>query len=252
MKKLIATILALSVVFAFASCDNTPADASSQTPASSQKPPVSSQAPSVETPSINDSSIEEESKNLALKGTAIANGVRDNNETQYGMPHMNDGNTLTLWQAATREEGLKESEEDPSWFGITWEEAQTFDTLFVLWEQAHPTPDGFRVEISDDGETWTNVEFESVRGGTPNETLEGGLDTDKQTDDIVFAEAVTTKYVRVVCFTYYTMPENAPEYGGDAKFPTGVYEFEIYNSADLETEGEGEASDVTSEDTVTE
>lgn len=242
MKKIIAAIMSLSLVFALASCGGDTQTTSSEAEVSSQAP-VQNVSSVVSTPESKEEVSSEapvvDSKNLALKGTAIADGVREAGKEE---PNMNDGNTNTLWQSLDK--GV-ETEENESWFGISWEEAQTFDTLFVLWEQAHPTENGFRVEISDDGETWTAVEFTAVRGGTPSDTLIGGLETDKQTDDITLAEAVTTKNVRIVCFTHYTMPENAPEYGGDTKSPTGVYEFEIYNSADLEEEVTSEAADET-------
>lgn len=250
MKKLMASLVALALALSLTACGSgeTPA-ASSEAPTPSATPstPVSSQE-SVAPPSEIPSEPAVESKNLALKGTAIADGERDMDgdgtpDASLRMPHMNDGNEDTLWQSS--EKG-NETEENPSWFGIVWEEAQTFDTMFVMWEQAHPTENGFRVEISEDGETWTEVEYTAVRGGTPNENITGGLNTDKQTDDITLAEAVTTKYVRIVAFTHYTMPDDAPEAAGNTKSPTGVYEFEIYNSADLEPE-EGEGTESTDE-----
>lgn len=231
MKKIFATLMALALALSLASCGETkPAETSSEAPVSSQKP-VSSQAPvsSVAPPSI---APQEPSLNLAMNGTAFTNG---NNSNSNGDHAINDGNVSTRWQAADREEGQAESKENPSWFGISWDEEQTFDTLFILWEQAHPDPDGFSIEISDDGETWTEIEFTAVRGGTPNENIEGGLATDGQTDDIILAEVVTTKNIRVVCFTAYVMPEGtASDVVGTTKTPTSVYEFEIYYSVDVE------------------
>lgn len=240
MKKILASLMALTLALSLAACGETETTNSSEAPSQTPSTPVSSVKPSEP---IAPPSIEEEiSLNLALKGTAIADGDKDG----FVISNLNDGNLSSRWAAAAKD---PETEDNVSWFGISWDEAQTFDTMFVLWEQAHPLENGFRVEISDDGENWTEVEFTAVRGGIPDETLTGGLKTDKQTDDITLSEVVTTKNVRIVAFTHYIMPDNAPEYAGDPKNPTSAYEFEIYNSADLEAEEGGETASEEAEST---
>ena len=266
MKKIIALIIALALIFALASCSNEPAPVSSEeAPASSEAAPASSveessEAPaSSEAPEISIAPVsEEESLNLALKGTAIADSVNENGGYGDGLLALNDGNKLSRWQAAEKaivpeeatdeeKEAARESEEHPSWYGIEWDEAQTFDTLISEYEWAHPLEDGYKVEISDDGENWTAVKFNAVRTGTFNDGQET-MDPDHQIDTITLEEAATAKAVRVVCFTYYTVPEGH-ENEGNPKSPTSVYEFEVYNSADVEA---AENADETAEDTTAE
>lgn len=227
MKKIIATLLSLSVVLALASCGGDTTTSSTASTASTAPTSSAVSTPDAPTPSPVESKPEVADPNKALSGTAITCG----NNAQYGDGEsaLNDGNVTTRWQAPDIEGG--ETEDNPSWFGIKWDEAQTFDSMYILWEQAHPAKDGFRIEISEDGETWTSVDFESVRGGNPDDKLADGLASDKQHDTITLDEAVTTKYVRVVCFTAYVAPEGH-EYAGETKSPTSAYEFEIYNSAE--------------------
>lgn len=241
MKKVIATLLSLSFVLALASCGDTESTSSvastaSTAPTSSTvstvSPPASSAVESTESVASTESTVEvEPGGNLALAGTAIADGLHEEYAASAGvaLEYLNDGSHSTRWQAAAKD---PETEDNVSWFGIQWDEEQTFDTIVCDWENAHPLEDGFRVEISDDGENWEEVDFESERTGTMNETA-GLLESDHQIDTITLDEAATTKYVRVVCFTHYVVPEGL-ENAGNAKSPTSCYEIEISNSADAE------------------
>lgn len=272
MKKLVAMVMTLSLVLALTACDGgkdgTSSNVSSTAPVSSSvssEKPVSSE-PEISVPTVSvepDQTLAEKFPlNLAFQGTAIV----DSDTTDYagftgGPTALNDGDMSTRWQSGAKknenDEALLESEEAPSWFGIQWEEAKTFDTIVCTWEAAHPLADGFRVEISEDGETWTAVEFASDRTGTYNDGLET-LDTDKQVDTITLTEAATTKAVRVYCFTYYTVPEGH-ENEGNTKSPTSCYEIEISYSVDVEAAEDAEDVESTestqeteSEETVTE
>ena len=266
MKKLFALILALAMLFAFTACGDGNETVSSEIPESSEAP-VSSEAAdstepaSSEAPTISIAPVSEvESLNLALKGTAIADSVNDDPMFGDGLAALNDGSKTTRWQAnekaevpedATDEEkeAARESEENPSWYGILWDEAQTFDTLIADYEWAHPLEDGYRVEISDDGENWTSVAFDAVRDGTMDEE-HGILKGDHQIDTITLKEAATAKAVRVVCFTYYTVPDiDGVENQGNPKSPTSVYEFEVYYSVDVEA---AENADENAEETTAE
>ncbi len=247
MKKTIALALLLALTLTTVSCDGDTGNTSSRTsssPASSVAPvstpdPVSSDPVSSDPVSSEpDNSLAEQFPlNLSFQGTAIA----DSNTEDYGgftggIAALNDGDLYTRWQSgAVKDEngvGALESEENPSWLGIQWDEAKTFDTIVCTWENAHPLEDGFRVEISEDGETWTKVDFTSVRTGTYNAGQET-LDPDRQVDTITLKEAATTKAVRVYCFTYYTVPEGH-ENAGNTKSPTSCYEIEISYSVDVE------------------
>ncbi len=223
MKKLIATLLSLSVVLTLASCGG---DTDATSSAATSSAPVSSAAPSTPeapTPSPVESKVEVSDPNKALSGTAFTSG---NNDNSGGDQALNDGNMTTRWQGATT---APESEDNPSWFGIKWDSEQTFDKIVLTWEAAHPEEDGFYVETSEDGENWTKVEFSSERTGNAND--EGVLEPDLQKDTVILDEALTTKFVRIYCFTHYVVPEGF-EYAGNSKSPTSCYEMEIYNTAE--------------------
>jgi len=254
MKKIACALLAGAMLLALASCgdnaDTSSAPASSAAPKSST--PVSSTAPvpSKEVSSTpSRSPADDNPLNLAFKGVAIASSTtEDYVSVTGGIEALNDGDKFSRWQAGAdkkldadgnpvldengNEIKYLEDEEHPTWFGIQWDEAQTFDVITCEWENAHPLEDGFYVETSDDGETWKKVKFTSVRTGTTNDGAET-LDADHQIDTITLKEPVTAKAVRVYCFTYYTVPEGH-ENAGNTKSPTSCYEIEIYNSADVE------------------
>ncbi len=237
MKKLIATLLSLSFVLALASCGDTESTSSVASTASTE--PTSSTVSTVPAPSSavvstdvastesTESTVEvEPGGNLAVAATAFSDG---NNGNSDGDGALNDGNLSTRWQAADKDPETKDS---PSWFGLEWSEEQTFDKIVLTWETAHPEEDGFYVQISEDGEEWTDVDFEAERTGTMNEELQV-LESDKQVDTITIDEAVTTKYLRIYCFTHYVVPEGL-ENAGNTKSPSSCYEIEVYNTADAE------------------
>lgn len=265
MKKLLVTLLLLSMTLVMASCGDgttttSSGSSSAGTPSNTQ---VSSTAPESSEPEISIPTVSTNSEtladkyplNLAFQGTAIVDSNTVDNAGFTGGPAaLNDGDLNTRWQSdAVKDEngtGLLESEESPSWLGIQWDEAKTFDTIVCTWESAHPLEDGFYVEISEDGETWTKVEFTSVRTGTYNAGQET-MDPDKQVDTITLTEAATTKAVRVYCFTYYTVPEGH-EYAGNSKSPTSCYEIEISYSVDVENAENTESEVESTEDTTAE
>lgn len=245
MKKILATVLSLSFILALASCGDTAgtssvastASVASSSAVSTVSAPVSSVASSeasssTESVASTESTVEvEPGGNIAIAGTAIADGVHEDYVVTPGVSieALNDGDHSSRWQASKKD---PETEDNVSWFGIKWNEEQTFDTIVCDWESAHPLEDGFRVEISDDGENWKKVDFSSKRTGTMNETA-GVLESDHQIDTITLDKAATTKYVRLVCFTHYVV-ESGLENAGNAKSPTSCYEIEIYNKADAE------------------
>ncbi len=218
MKKVLAALLSLSVLFAFCSCGGE-TDTNSSTPVSSNPAsvvstpaPVSTEEP-VSTPEPVSSEEPVDEKDLVAQGTPIGDSVNE----QYGGAIENafDGNTATRWQS-----NAKGNNGDPGWIGLKWDEAKTFDTIYCHWEAAHPAADGFKIQISDDCETWTDVEFESVRTDTEAD--------DNQKDTITF-EPVTAKAVRVLCEKAYVGGKGVME------LPS-CYEMVVSNSADAEVE----------------
>lgn len=246
MKKILAASLSLAMLLAFASCDPDEGGTSSTTSkaGTSSTTPTSSAAEVSSEQPVSEPEDSEDSLNLAFKGDPYVDSV-STQYTMYTADLLNDGDnsSQSRWQSNAKGNTDGEGNVDPAWCGIVWEEAQTFDMLVIEWESAHPTEDGYTVQISDDGETFTDLEVEAVRTGTFEE--DGvTLNQDHQIDTITF-DPVTAKYVRIYCFKAYV---NA---SGDVKEHPSCYEFEVYNSADLEA-AEGGESQVASDGTVSE
>ena len=246
MKKILAASLSLAMLLAFASCDPDEGGTSSTASKSgtSSTTPTSSAAEVSSEQPVSEPDNDEDVLNLALKGDPYVDSV-STTYSMYTADLLNDGDnsSQSRWQSNATGNTDGEGNVDPAWCGIVWEEAQTFDMLVVEWESAHPTEDGYKVQISDDGENFTDLEVEAVRTGTLEE--DGvTLNQDHQIDTITF-DTVTAKYVRIYCFKAYV---NA---SGDVKEHPSCYEFEVYNSADLEA-AEGGESQVASDGTVSE
>jgi len=156
--------------------------------------------------------------NLALSGTIIVDSVN----AQFGgdPENANDGDYTTRWQS----NATGNSEDDAGWIGVELDDEYAIGTIVIEWETAHPATDGFRVEISDDGENWTATNFTAERV----ETQEGDDAKDHQVDTITLTDVPTTQYVRVVCFSAFVT-------GGNVKENPSAYEFEVYEG----TPGEG-------------
>ena len=145
--------------------------------------------------------------NLALTGTAIADSV-STDYPQNTLEHLNDGNKSTRWQSNARGAG-----DDPAWCGIAFDEAVTINTVIIEWETAHPSENGFKMQISDNGEAWSDVGFTFER-----DTSNGD---DRQVDTITLSVPTTTRYIRVYCFEAFVN-------GSGAKEHPSAYEFEVY------------------------
>lgn len=151
--------------------------------------------------------------NLALSGTIIVDSVTTD-FPEFVAENANDGDKTTRWQSNS-----KGNNGDDAWIGCMWSQPQTLRNIVVEWETAHPAPMGFRVEISDDGTSWTSVPFAYRRTG-----LEAD---DHQVDTISLAQTVTTRYIRVVCTGAYITG------GGLVKEHPSAYEFEVYASSEI-------------------
>lgn len=161
--------------------------------------------------------------NLALGATAIADSVN----SQYGgdIINLNDDDYATRWQSDKKmlTDGNVQTEENAPWFGLVWDEAQTFNTLVLWFEASNPSTDGFKVFVADnyaEGDTvWTEVTGFNVARDTEN--CGGNNDSgDDSTDTVTFAEAVTAKAIKVVGYT--------AENKNDA---LSVWEIEVFNVA---------------------
>ncbi|MFF4902801.1 discoidin domain-containing protein [Streptomyces sp. NPDC001068] len=79
---------------------------------------------------------------LALRRTATASSTEDG----HPAGHATDGDPNTRWSSAY---------EDDQWIQVDLGEARRFDRVAVLWEQAYPKT--YTIQVSDDGDAWTDV-----------------------------------------------------------------------------------------------
>ncbi|MGV9914668.1 discoidin domain-containing protein [Streptomyces tendae] len=79
---------------------------------------------------------------LALRRQATASSA----EGDHPAAHATDGNPGTRWSSAY---------EDHQWIQVDLGAARRFDRVAVLWEQAYPKT--YTVQVSDDGESWSDV-----------------------------------------------------------------------------------------------
>ncbi|MFF4836396.1 discoidin domain-containing protein [Streptomyces sp. NPDC001315] len=79
---------------------------------------------------------------LALHQQATASSTEDGHPAE----HATDGNPGTRWSSAY---------EDHQWIQVDLGSARRFDRVAVLWEQAFPKT--YTIQVSDDGDTWTDV-----------------------------------------------------------------------------------------------
>ena len=135
------------------------------------------------------------SPNLALKATAASSANETSNFTQE---KANDGNMDTRWSSGTL------SESNPQWLRLDFGEPTTFNCVRLFWEKSGGK--AYKVQVSDDGNEWTDVA--NVTDGQPEEAR-----------TLTFDE-VTARYVRV----YVT--ENFP----DIWTCVSIYEMEVYNN----------------------
>ncbi|MEV7809300.1 discoidin domain-containing protein [Streptomyces flaveolus] len=79
---------------------------------------------------------------LALHRTATAS----TEESDHPASHATDGDPNTRWSSAY---------EDHQWIRVDLGSSRTFDRVAVVWETAYPK--SYTIQVSDDGDTWTDV-----------------------------------------------------------------------------------------------
>lgn len=249
MKKVLAAVLSLTVLLAFASCDpdqgGTSSTASGSGAGTSSSAGGTSTTPviSVEIPS----EVEEEVANLALRDDATyidmntGKASDDEGYMEYyaGMENPGnafDGNAGSAWQLKDKtDDGVKMSYEDgQAWIGVSFEEAVAADVIVLKWETGSVTAPfadgGYKIEYTTDGETWQVIEgAEVVRDDTA--IAETSVDT------ITFETIEATGFRAVILN------------GTSTKYAPKLWEFELY--APEEAEGDT-ASDVDTSETVAE
>lgn len=231
MKKVIATLLTLSVVLALASCGEDPVDNTSSGGTSSVTSiaQVSSQTPSIPSVEVSIPSIEipvepEAPVNLALDGTPFDCGAAVYGETNTS-DLINDGVENTGWQPANW------AEDD--YVGITLAETAEVGSLIIEWESSTYVDTfengGYELYYLTPGTEDEWVKIENCEVGRDE-----GVDGDNFiADTVVLEEAVSVDAIKIVL-----------KAGGitDHKYAPKVWELEIYAP---EAEEEGETTEST-------
>ena len=151
---------------------------------------------------------------LALDKTATASSVdNDSDEPQNAV----DGDPNTRWSSAY---------EDDQWIQVDLGSTQSFDTVYILWEQAFAL--NYTVQVSADANTWTDVQ--SVTNDTPLG------DRAVQTEDI---PAQNARYLRIQCGARATQ-------WGDSMWTLSVFDSSAPNT-DLALTATATASSVDSD-----
>lgn len=206
---------------------------------STVKPPAESQNTSSEDeygglPPFVDDDIDD-IYNLALKATAFASSVSLDYPTLTA-DKLNDGDMLTRWKSE-----LLGTEEEPSSFGLAWEEEQVFDVIIICWEAHHPAENGFEITLSPDSgaNLFIPESLESVEQVTDEVTSEEKItyriyrrDTeadDGQRDIIIFSSPVSVNKLTVTCTEPYSALESE-----NVKDRPSCYEISVYNSIDIQ------------------
>ena len=240
MKKFLAISLALSMLFAVASCGDK--DATSSTASTASTAPTSTApAPSIApTPSTADPVPTR--NNLALTATTFDDGSDEYYNADSVSDAIIDGSLTVGWQYVTgnteQDETLTSDTpnayatddgtlylamtfEDGIYVGLTWEEAVTVNEFQFFWEfgsRPVASEEGYIIEISEDGEKWEELDDAEI---TYIETETPGL----AEADVVTFEAMEIKGVRAVV------------YKSSTKYSPKLWELEVYGpEAEAETE----------------
>ena len=239
MRRSIAWLLLTAVLLSLASCKK---EKKPSTPVSSTVSTPTAASSGIDLPSFVDTDIDD-THNLARQGTAVADSVSSDYPT-YTPDKMTDGDMLTRWLS-----GREGTPDDPSTFGIDWEEEKTFDTVMIYWEAAHPTEDGYLVQTDfpePTEEPTGDASSEAVESGDADEKLPYRIvrryptHDDGQVDVILFDTPVTADWLRITC----TKPYFSETYHEQKKCPS-CYELEVYYSAEVDGVVSADTGDVT-------
>lgn len=116
------------------------------------------------------------------------------NQSMFPPENAIDGNSSTFWVSYGSLDGEGPTEENPEWLAVDFGEAVTIGSVAVR-PRVHPPPPplvgggrgprDFTIQVSDDGETWTQVGDEV-------------LDTVHDQDQLItLPEPTTSRYIRV-------------------------------------------------------
>lgn len=141
--------------------------------------------------------------NLALGMTGISSGDLPQGDDGSSRAASNalDGSTSTMWTAAQDTVTLNDSDktfQNEVYLGVDFGMEVTFDQIEITFSVDRPAGDesGYKIQVSDDGETWTDAENANYQFA--EFTAEWQKVADNTVDTITFSEPVTAQYVRVL------------------------------------------------------
>ena len=159
--------------------------------------------------------------NLALGMTPIFVNERVGGEGVKAV----DGNSSTSWsiiQVGDLSTVLDENGEfiDDIYFGVDFGMDVTFDKITIEFSVDRPSGDenGYSIQVSDDGETWSdaeNAEYTYAEFTPVYEKVE-----DHTVDTVIFSEPVTSRYVRILIKRPCT----------NLKANQTIYEFSVFDT----------------------
>ena len=173
MKKIIASVLSLSLALALASCGGETAEPSDVSSTVSIPPIVSSNITGVSSVDVPSEPPAPVKVDLALEATAVCdeNTNHFDNEFEYAASCVNDQDITTAWQKdgsltvnnPTDSAWIKDEvydEETEIFIGLEWTDAQYIDTVVIYNDIGNPmeTPEngGYKLEYFD-GENYVEV-----------------------------------------------------------------------------------------------
>lgn len=148
---------------------------------------------------------EKEMPNLAENATAVSSSDDGENSAEKAI----DGDEGTMWRTEYIQDPTVTDEEKANEnITLSWNSPQTFDTVKVKWGGGYMK--GYKLQISDDGETWTDI-YE-VTSGIASEYR-----------NIRLKEAVTTSHLRLQGITF-------------GAYCFEIYEIQVYDQTNVPVE----------------
>ena len=148
---------------------------------------------------------EKEMPNLAENATAVSSSDDGENSAEKAI----DGDEGTMWRTEYIQDPTVTDEEKANEnITLSWNSPQTFDTVKVKWGGGYMK--GYKLQISDDGETWTDM-YE-VTSGIASEYR-----------NIRLKEAVTTSHLRLQGITF-------------GAYCFEIYEIQVYDQTNVPVE----------------
>ena len=143
--------------------------------------------------------------NLAENATAVSSSDDGENSAEKAI----DGDEGTMWRTEYIQDPTVTDEEKANEnITLSWNSPQTFDTVKVKWGGGYMK--GYKLQISDDGETWTDM-YE-VTSGIASEYR-----------NIRLKEAVTTSHLRLQGITF-------------GAYCFEIYEIQVYDQTNVPVE----------------